>query len=455
VKVCVSSDGLRAFVSCLWGHEVAVVGLGGEAPRVEGRVRLPFPPRELLALPGDRLLVADAFGGRLALVDARRGAVESVRSLPMHNVRGMALGHGGDEVLLAHQVLHEQTPAKADEVRWGNVVGNGVRVLRLADVLRPDADLVRGSRLLTLGEFGRGAADPSGLAVAGGRVLVTLGGTGEVALGPETHDWPRLAVGRRPTAVVAAPGGHRAFVANTFGESVGVLDVPAGKVVGEVSLGSAPPATPEVRGEELFFDARLSADGWMSCHSCHTDGFTNGLRSDTLGDGAYGNPKRVLSLLGVGDTGPWAWNGSKPDLKTQIRQSIETTMNGPAPDATQVADLEAFLRTMKPPPPVPGSPESQPAVLHGREVFAAQGCVRCHKPPAYTTPRTYDVGLADELGQAQFNPPSLRGVGHAAAFFHDGRAGSLEEVFARYRHQVRPGLPRRDLDDLVTFLRTL
>jgi YVTN family beta-propeller protein len=454
VSVAVEAGGGRAFVACLWAHEVAVVMLpAGGPPRVERKVGLPFPPRLQLVLPGDRLLVADAFGGRLALVDTRRGAVESVRTLPAHNVRGLALGSGGKEVFLAHQVMHEETPARSDEVRWGNVVGNAVRALPLADVLRPDADLLPGSRLWTLGEFGRGAADPSGLAVAGTRVLVALGGVGEVALGPEDdHDWPRLKVGRRPTAVAVSPDGKRAVVANTFADSVSVLDPVAGKVVGEVSLGPAPPAGPAQRGEELFFDARLSADGWMSCHSCHTDGFTNGLRSDTLGDGSYGNPKRVLSLLGVGQTGPWAWNGSMVDLGTQIRQSVQTTMNGRRPAEAQVADLEAYLRDLAPPP---AGPQDGPSVRHGREVFEAHGCARCHTPPTYTSPRTYDVGLADETGKGLFNPPSLRGVGHGAAFFHDNRAASLEEVFTRFRHQVGPDLPRKDVEDLVRFLRTL
>ena len=55
--------------------------------------------------------------------------------------------------------------------------------------------------------------------------------------------------------------------------------------------------------------AKLAHDGWFSCHSCHTDGHTNSRLNDSLGDGSFGAPKRVLSLLGVNDTAPWAWNG--------------------------------------------------------------------------------------------------------------------------------------------------
>jgi YVTN family beta-propeller protein len=456
--VSVRLAGARACVACLWAHQVAVVEVPADGkPRVQKKVDLPFPPRLLLPLGGDRLLAADAFGGRLAVVDVGRGAPESVRSLPAHNLRGLALSADGKEVLVAHQVLFEESPTRADEVRWGNVITNGLRSLPLTGIQTPSADLLEGGRLQMLGDFLQGAADPAGVAVVGGRAVVALAGTGEVALEPGRESyWVRLRVGRRPTAVAAAPDGRRAFVANTFGDSVTVLDVPAGKVVGEVSLGPTPAPGPAERGEMLFFDGRLSKEGWMSCNSCHGDGHTNGRRSDTLGDGSYGAPKRVPSLLGVGDTAPYAWNGSLPDLKAQVRQSVVSTMNGPRPTEEQVADLEAFLRTLKPPPPVPaGGPAAEEAARRGRAVFAARDCARCHTPPVYTSPRTYEVGLADELGKDAFNPPSLRGVGQGLAFLHDSRAATLEEVFARYHHQVPRDLPRRDLDDLVTFLRSL
>ena len=47
------------------------------------------------------------------------------------------------------------------------------------------------------------------------------------------------------------------------------------------------------RGERLFFDGRLSHDGWLSCQSCHTDGHTNNALADTLGDGSFGAAKRL------------------------------------------------------------------------------------------------------------------------------------------------------------------
>jgi cytochrome c peroxidase len=215
--------------------------------------------------------------------------------------------------------------------------------------------------------------------------------------------------------------------------------------------------TPEERGELLFYDARLSHDAWFSCHSCHPDGHTNGRLNDNFTDGSFGTPKRVLTLLGVKDTGPCAWNGRMPSLEAQVRTSVTSTMRGPAPSDEQVHDLTAFLRSLVSPPSVAGArgtldPEG---VKRGRRVFARQKCATCHPPPTYTTAGSYDVGLRDEAGGTHFNPPSLRGLSQAGPYFHDNRARTLEDVFRRYRHQLAGNLPAQELRDLLCFLESL
>src|SRR5436190_15568847 len=121
----------------------------------------------------------------------------------------------------------------------------------------------------------------------------------------------------------------------------------------------------------LFFDARLSFEAWYSCHSCHTDGHTSGRLNDNFSDGSFGTPKRVLSLLGVKDTGPWAWNGKMGDLETQVRTSLKSTMQGPEPSAAQVRDLTAYLRTLAPPPSLRRARGTidEEAFKRGRRVF--------------------------------------------------------------------------------------
>jgi cytochrome c peroxidase len=78
-----------------------------------------------------------------------------------------------------------------------------------------------------------------------------------------------------------------------------------------------------------------------------------------------------------------------------------------------------------------------------------------HLPPAYTSGGIFNVGLRDEAGNWFFNPPSLRGVGQGGPYFHDNRAATLEEVFTRERHQLKVELSKRELADLLAFLRGL
>lgn len=459
VSVRASEDGTRCFVASSWARQVAVVDLADPArPTVRHTVEVPFVPREqLLLAKAGRLLVADSHGGHLAVVDVDRGKVEQTRTLPAHNIRGMVLSPSGESVLLGHQILNAVANTSRDDVHWGNLLTNNLRSVSVRHLLDAKADPLRDGVLEYLGDVGAGAADPAGLAVGpDGTSVVTLGGVDAVLVGGPKRGWHRLAVEGRPTAVVLGSEGRTAYVANTFADSISVLDLTANKVTGVIRLGEPPTLKASDRGEQLFYDGRLSHDGWLSCHSCHTDGHTNGLLNDNLSDGTFGTPKRVLSLLGVKDTGPWAWNGGVADLKEQIRASVATTMQGRKLTAAQVGDLEAYLKTLSPPPPLARETRGgKEQIGRGQAVFQKQGCAACHLAPSYTSPKAYDVGLPDEAGRVAFNPPSLRGVSQGVRFLHDNRAETLREVFTKHRHGLKGKLADADLDALHAFLISL
>jgi len=469
VRIVVSADRSSCVVASLWSRRLTFVGLASGTPAggrsalsTVGTLDLPFWPRELAAFDdGSKLLVADAFGGRLAVVDARRRAIDSVRSLPAHNIRGLAFAPDGHTLAIAHQTLNRLAQTSFDDVHWGLLIRNHLRVVRTDALLRPgpDAVLQGGSQLFDLGDVGYAAGDPAALAFdVRGNLVVALAGVDEVAITASPDQGPRrIAVGRRPTAVAPSPDGTFVYVAGTLDDTISVVEIGSGQRRATISLGPRPEPTAADRGERLFYSAKLSHDGWMSCHSCHTDGHTNNLVSDTLGDGSYGAPKRVPSLLGVAATGPWTWTGSMARLEDQVRKSIMTTMHGPKPADAQVADLSAFLNSLAPPPPsVTGNrPVDSPAVLRGREVFEARKCASCHVPPEYTSPERYDVGLTDEVGNHEFNPPSLRGVSQRDALLHDGRSRSLDEVFRKERHPRGLVMTPQEIADLVAFLKTL
>ena len=459
-RVTVSARGDLAFVSCLWSHRVDVLELSSQGQGTVLRtIKLPFAPREHLYLADQHsLLVADAFGGRLAIVDVRTGKLRALHGSAMHNIGGLMLTDGGSQVWIAHQVLNQRTAATQQAVTGGRLMANSVRVLAVEQLLDPNADLAAAARLFPLGRLEAGAADPGCLLFVKDRVVVALRGANAVSIsGPGRLDLERVAVGRHPSALAAAPDGQHVFVTNRFSDSVSVVSVDEAKEVAAISLGRMPELRPPQRGRMLFFDGRLSHDGWMSCHSCHSGAHTNGRLADTLGDGSYGAPKQVPSLLGSSLTNPWAWNGSLRELHVQVEKSIETTMHGGPVSGLQLRDLVAFLHSLQPPPQVDAvTPATQKSIFRGRDIFKKQGCGRCHVPPlTYTADATFDVGLSDEAGNRKFNPPSLRGVSQRHRFFHDGRAATLEAVFSEHGHQLTGELTAQQQSDLLTFLRSL
>lgn len=416
---------------------------------------LDFPPHCLLVSEsGQRLFVGDAYRGRIAALDVASGRPLRSFSFPGTNIRGMALERGGDRFVFTHQILSEKSIISRDAVFWGAYLTNNLRTVVAASFLDPAKDPLDDGSLRFLGDARFGAGDPAGVAILEGATVVCLAGVDEVGvLDGRSQMMNRIPVGRRPTAIVPAADRLTVFVACTHGNSIVRVDPFAGKVIATLSLGPSHALTSAQRGEVLFHDARLSLDGWYSCHSCHTDGGTNGSSADTMGDGNDGAPKSTPSLEGVTKTGPWSWTGRFHSLADQIESSVVHSMQGSPPSKERVGDLQAYLATLEPQRPAGGPAEP---IERGRQVFQFLGCDRCHRPPTYTTPATYDVGLDDGLaGHDRFNPPSLIGVSSSAPYLHDGRASSLEEVFREHRHQVDESLSPRDLADLLAFLESL
>jgi len=467
-SVCVAPNGTSCSVALLWAHRVAIVELGSGDFRVQGVIDLPFAPRrQCLSPDGKTLIVADSFGGNLALIDLPSRKLRSLRSLQAHNIRGLTFGADGD-LLISHQVIEERIPTIDSNIFWGGVVANLLQAVTWHELTDPpDAPGPRRATpighwsMYALGDPGYAAGDPGELLVLGAdRWAIALSGVNEIAVGPqENGNFLRLPVGRDPTALAVSDDRKTLFVANTFEDSISFVDLTNSRVTATVPLGPEPQLTSAQRGEILFHDSRFSRDGWYSCNSCHTDGHTCGLRNDNFSDGSFGTPKRILSLMGAGQTGPWAWNASNKTLEEQIHKSILSTMDGKPVMASKenVEALAAYVRTLPPPPSLllaRGQIDAV-AVARGRRVFQEMDCTRCHAPPTYTSPETYDVGLTDEAGLKRFNPPSLLGVSQLPAYFHDNRADTLGDVFVRFKHPDGQEISGRRLEDLLAFLESL
>ena len=457
-NLLLSPDGTYWLVPSRWARLITRVDQAS-GQRV-GEISLDFSPHGVIVLPGGKtLLVADAFGGQLALVDLETEQVVRRTSVPGHNLRGFALTPSGKELLVTQMLITESAATTRDNVFWGIAMTSNVRVIPVAALRDVEKNPVREAHTHFFGDPNNGAGDPEAMEIlSDGTAIVCLAGVGEVAVGRYyPYGFLRITVGKRPSALAINAADNIAYVANAHSDSISIVDIQRRSVVTTIALWEEPQLSLAEEGERSFFDARLSLDGWFSCHSCHTDGHTNGYKADTFGDGSYGAPKTILSLLGTRDSEPWAWNGSKRQLEDQVRESLRMTMQPKAPASEgTVAALAAYLRSLEPPPVAAWQSRDKSAIARGQQIFQSRDCGNCHAPPIYTDQLTHDVGLNDgEGGNRQFSPPSLRGIAHLDSFFHDGRARSLEEVLGRYQHRLRTALSEDELNDLVAFLKSL
>ena len=472
VSVCLAHSDRFCSVASLWAHRVTLVSLRDERSgpnlSLHGQIDLPFAPRtQCLSADDARLFVADAFGGQIAVIDTKAAAVVSICQFDGHNIRGLALDEAQNELIVAHQLLDEQIATTASHISWGGVISNVLRSIPLTELV-PARDSQSSGPIVPrtlahwsldpLGKTGDGLGDPSALTLTSdGQIAVALGGVDKIAwraLG--ARSFIQRPVGAQPVALATDRQNRRLFVANRLDDSISVIDLAEASVRETISLGPRPEPNAVERGERLFYDARLSLHGWYSCHSCHTDGHTSGLLNDNLGDGTFGYPKRIPSLLGTVNTAPWAWNGSQPDLTEQIRSSLVNTMHGPPEGASDrnVSELAAYLETLAPPPGL-GRARGDVPPTRGAQLFNDLHCTTCHAGTRFTSAATYDVGVHDPHGATHFNPPSLLGVSQRGPFFHDGRSGTLRDVFERHHHGDTHGLVPRDLDSLVVYLNSL
>jgi len=462
------------YVAGLWSRQLAVLRIDQTEPQQSKLVQLvdlSFAPRKMVIdRAGDRMIIGDAYGGTLGIADISnavqgRLTILGERTFPGHNVRGLELSASGEMLLIAHQMLNELAHTVRNDVHWGLLMSNDLRWLRLENVIKGGEEMYTGAHMHPLGEAGSATGDPTGMVITkDGTVVVILGGVGEIAYGQEDDfSLQRIKVGLRPMDIVVATAEDRIYVANMLSDSISVVSLKDQQST-QIPLGPQGTWTEVDRGERLFFDAKLSHDGWMSCHSCHTDGHTNGLLNDNFSDKSFGAPKRVLTLLGKANTAPFAWNGKAADLKTQIKNSLTLTMQmDDPPSDEQLQELAAFVKTLPTPPSIDEARKQvdKEAIARGQKVFQQADCRQCHAPPAFTVTGLFDVGLTDSEGNQEFNPPSLLGVGQRVYFFHNNTAKTLSDVFLKHKHPVGPGakdaelLTPQQVADLVQFLRSL
>ena len=473
-KISLGDDEQGCFVGGLWSRQIAKHELLRTATAEErqwepGQLRevaeLSFAVGELaLFQNGSTILATDAFGSRWASLRTSDLSLCETGDFGSRRICGVANWPDASEpntrkFAVVIQPLNRLAQAIRNDVHWGLMVANEIAIRDEATFVQPDWQESRRTTI-PLGGPGEAKGDPESIAFSNsGEVAITIGGVNQLALGDlEDRSFAYIPTGRRPVSCCFADRDRKVFTADYLDDTLTVIDVQAYDVMGTISLGKQPPTTAVERGERLFFDATISHDSWMSCHSCHVEGHTSGFLNDNFSDQSFGAPKRVLSLLGHGDTAPFAWNGSAQVLEEQVRSSIEVTMQTDQKfSQEQVADLAEFVRRLPAPPALAEARKQQDTELikAGKQLFIDLNCDHCHQGQTYTSPELRQVGVEDELGEKDFNPPSLIGVSQRQQFFHDARYRSLKDLFTQNQHQLTQEISAEELQQLLSFLNSL
>lgn len=312
-------------------------------------------------------------------------------------------------------------------------------------------------------------------------------------------------------AAIAVAGVHALVVAQSTHRSEPILPLPD-------QVNDVEPAKVKL-GAQLFADKRFSADGSVSCQSCHLPNF-GGADPRRHSISAFGKVRELNSptIFNVRyNTTGLNWTGRTRDLDAQIQGSISNAdtmahdwgkvMAILAADPDIAAQFKSayggedavsqknamhaivsFEKSLVTPSRfddwLKGNDKAISAQeLRGYEQFKAYGCVGCHSGinvggnmfmkfgvtgDYFADREKKGRGAMVELDKGRlvvtkkpedlhvFRVPSLRNVALTAPYFHDGAVPSLDEAIELMgRFQLGREIPPADRKDIEAFLGSL
>lgn len=320
-----------------------------------------------------------------------------------------------------------------------------------------------------------------------------------------TKRWISLVMLACFTSAFAAQGEYRLRL--PLGLSEQALNIPKDNPLTEEKV---------ALGKQLFFDRRLSADGTVSCATCHDpqQAFTDG-RPRSVGPKGRKTSRNSPTLINRALGHAFFWDGRAASLEAQIlevmklppalgtthevlgnklnriegyRQQFEQVFGGAVTAERVAMALATFVRTIL----SGNSPFDRfeagdrtvlsPASQRGLKLFKGKAnCAKCHTGFNFTDEQFHNtgVGLYDpnpDLGRYNvtkrgedmgvFKTPTLRDIAKTAPYMHDGSLKTLEEVIQYYdkggiknpylSKEIKPlHLTSQEKADLLAFLNSL
>jgi cytochrome c peroxidase len=269
-------------------------------------------------------------------------------------------------------------------------------------------------------------------------------------------------------------------------------------------------------GKQLYFDRRLSADGTVSCATCHAPdkGFSDDRPTSTGIKGQVGGRNAPVTINRLFSQEQF-WDGRSPSLEDQALGPVQNPIEMGHTLQGMIATLDKLQGYREQFKKVFGAPVTKEGVaqaiasfertlLCGNSAFdkfkagdhnaltkAAQrgltlfsgkaNCVACHTGFNFTDEGYHNLGVGmdkpdpdlgrydvtkKESDKGAFKTPTLRNIAASAPYLHDGSAKTLEDVIEFYdkggiknpnlANEMRPlKLTTQGKGDLAAFLKSL
>jgi len=276
------------------------------------------------------------------------------------------------------------------------------------------------------------------------------------------------------------------------------------------------PITPErvELGRKLFFEARVSADGTVSCSRCHLPALygTDGL-AKALGAHDRVNPRNAPTVLNAALQFKAHWRGDRLNVEDQAKQALIGPPSFGDPDyAIAMAKLKAIpgyvqmFQKAFPGESNPVTPDNWGKAIgayertlvtparfdqylggnvnalsdherNGLRLFIETGCVACHNGPGVGGTMFQKFGVTEDYWKEThvsnpdkgrfdvtkdpadmyvFKVPTLRNVAMTPPYFHDGSVRTLPEaVRIMAKVQLDKTLTDNEIKDITAFLTSL
>ncbi|MHC5543625.1 YncE family protein, partial [Singulisphaera rosea] len=120
----------RVLVASVWSSAVRVIDW--RTGSIVAEHPLPFAPGSMIRRPDGRVIVADAFGGKVADLEPGQVGSERVRSIDGVNLHALAISGDGKELLVAHMIQFDTVPISTANIDWGLVISSRLSAIRLS-----------------------------------------------------------------------------------------------------------------------------------------------------------------------------------------------------------------------------------------------------------------------------------------------------------------------------------